>query len=52
MKIHKLNKHSNKKDREKEFTHYCKCCDYGFFSCDMYNKHISTIKHKYYIGLK
>jgi hypothetical protein len=51
IKIHKLNKHSNKEDREKEFTYYCKCCDYGSFSCDMYNKHISTIKHKYYIAL-
>ena len=34
MKIHKLNKHLTKEDREKEFTHYCKYCDYGSFSKD------------------
>jgi hypothetical protein len=48
LKVHKLNKHSSLEDREKEYTHYCKCCDYGSFSNDMYNIHIETIKHKYY----
>ena len=52
MKIHKLNKHSNSNEREKEFKYYCKCCDYGSFSEDSYNKHIDTIKHKYYLSLK
>ena len=40
MKIHKLNKHSDVNKREKEFKYYCKCCDYGSFSEDSYNKHI------------
>lgn len=47
MKIHKLNKHSSQEEREKEFTHYCKLCNYGSFSLDSYNLHINTIKHKY-----
>ena len=51
MKIHKLNKHSNPKDREKEFKYYCKWCDYGSFSKDSYDKHTDTIKHKYFISL-
>jgi hypothetical protein len=40
MKIHKLNKHLTKEDRQIEFTHYCKCCDYGSFSKDSFNIHI------------
>jgi hypothetical protein len=52
MKIHKLNKHSDANDREKEFKYYCKYCDYGSFSEDSYIKHINTIKHKYYSSLK
>lgn len=51
MKIHKLNKHSSKEEREKEYIYYCKCCDYGSFSKDSFNLHIETIKHKYYNSL-
>lgn len=50
MKIHKLNKHSTKEDREKEFTHYCKCCDYGSFSKDSFDIHNDTEKHKHYLS--
>ena len=46
MKIHKLNKHLTKEDREKEFTYYCKYCDYGSFSKDLLEKHNLTEKHK------
>ena len=50
MKIHKLNKHSTKEDREKEFTYYCKCCDYGSFSKDSFDIHNDTEKHKHYLS--
>ncbi len=49
FKQHKLNEHSDKKTREKDFTHYCKCCDFGTFSIQIFNKHIDTNKHKTYI---
>ena len=51
MKIHKLNKHLTKEDREKEFIHYCKYCDYGSFSKDSFDIHNNTEKHKHYLSL-
>ena len=45
-KQHKLNYHSTKEEREKEFKFYCKSCDYGTISKDIYENHIITEKHK------
>ena len=45
MKMHKLNSHSNKEEREKEFKYYCSCCNYGTFSIDLYNGHTKSKKH-------
>jgi hypothetical protein len=46
FKQHKLNHHSNKEEREKGFTYYCKLCDLGTFSKDLYKRHIDSDKHK------
>ncbi len=46
FKKHKLNEHSNKETREKEFKYYCKLCDFGTFSSDTLNIHNETKKHK------
>lgn len=42
---HKLNNHSTKKDRQKDFKYYCKSCDFGVFTESCFNKHISTKTH-------
>jgi len=52
IKVHKLNKHSTKETREKEFTYYCGCCNFGSFSKDSYALHVESIKHKYYDSIK
>jgi hypothetical protein len=46
---HKLNEHSTKEEREKKFKYYCKNCDYGSISKDLYEKHLETQKHKKYV---
>ena len=46
VKQHYLNEHGTTKEREKEFKYYCKDCDYGTFSIDLYKDHIETNKHK------
>jgi len=46
LKIHKLNKHCSKEDREQAFTYYCKICDFGTFSEDSMKIHNGTKKHK------
>ena len=51
MKIHKLNKHSTKEERSKQFTFYCKYCDYGSFSKDSLEIHNNTEKHKHTFSL-
>lgn len=43
---HKLNEHSDIEKREKEFKYYCKLCDFGTFSIDLFNFHNSCRKHK------
>ena len=48
MKQHKLNEHSSKEQREKDFKFYCKYCDIGTFSKDIFEKHNMTNKHKNY----
>jgi hypothetical protein len=42
---HKLNEHSNKEQREKEFKYYCNLCDFGTFSKGLYENHKKTDKH-------
>ena len=51
MKQHKLNEHSTKQERKKEFKFYCECCDFGTFSKDLFEKHNNTDKHKNYVNL-
>lgn len=46
---HKLNKHSNIDEREKEFKYYCKVCDFGTFSQDSLSIHNNTDKHKHFM---
>lgn len=46
LKSHLLNIHKEKSDREKEFKFYCKLCDFGSFSEDIYNNHLESTKHK------
>jgi hypothetical protein len=48
FKQHKLNEHSTKEEREKEFNFYCKFCDFGTFSSQIFNKHNNTSKHQKY----
>lgn len=45
LKQHYLNYHGNLIERESEFKYYCKLCDYGTFSNDLFNKHNNTDKH-------
>ena len=42
---HRLNNHSTKEDREKEFKYYCNTCDFGVFVESCYNKHIASKNH-------
>ena len=45
LKQHYLNFHGDLKERESEFKFYCKLCDYGTFSMDLFDKHNNTEKH-------
>lgn len=42
---HRLNNHDTQENREKEFTFYCKKCDFGVFTESSYNIHLTTKKH-------
>ena len=44
--VHKLNKHSTKDERKKEFKYYCELCDFGVLSKSLYDKHLETSTHK------
>jgi hypothetical protein len=46
MDQHKLNEHATKEEREKGFVYYCKICDFGTFSVDLYKAHTENKKHK------
>lgn len=46
-KQHKLNKHSTKEEKEKEYPHFCKLCNFGTFSEKTIENHNKSIKHKY-----
>jgi hypothetical protein len=50
FKEHKLNYHSDKETRMKEYTYYCKYCDFGSFSNKDYLKHEDTKKHKNFMN--
>ena len=47
MKIHKLNHHSTKEEREKGFKFYCSLCDYGVFNKNTFDSHMKSNKHKF-----
>jgi len=43
---HKLNNHSTKEERKKEFKYYCEICDFGVFTESSFEKHKETLRHK------
>jgi len=44
-KLHYLNKHATKEEREKDFPFYCKKCDFGSFNKVLLDRHLETDKH-------
>ena len=46
LKEHKLNIHSSKKEKEKEYKYYCNACNIGKGHELSYIKHINSGKHK------
>jgi len=46
LKQHKLNEHGTLEEREKGFNYYCKVCDFGTFSKNIYVNHGTSEKHK------
>jgi len=46
LKQHNLNEHGTLEEREKDFKYYCKLCDFGSFSKNIYENHIISDKHK------
>jgi len=44
--VHKLNKHSTKEERKKEYKYYCELCDFGVFGKSLYDTHLETSTHK------
>ena len=42
MKLHYLNNHANKEEREKEFKYYCEVCDFGNFSKGLFKLHMKS----------
>jgi hypothetical protein len=45
LKIHYLSKHGTIEEKEKEFTYYCKICDFGSFYENTFKSHCETKKH-------
>ena len=45
MKLHYLNKHATKEERQSGFTFYCDKCDFGCFVEVLYTRHLETKKH-------
>ena len=43
---HKLTEHSSKEQREKDFTYYCKACDFGCFNKSGYIVHTESKRHQ------
>lgn len=48
FKLHKLNEHGSLEERAVGFKFYCKICDFGTFSTDIFNNHNNSDKHKKY----
>ena len=46
LKQHNLTQHSTLEEREKGFKYYCKICDYGSISKDLFERHLNTDRHK------
>lgn len=44
--LHKLNNHSTKEERKKEFKYYCELCDFGVFAETTFNIHTESKAHK------
>ena len=42
---HKLNNHSNKEERKKQFKYYCNNCDFGVFTESSFEKHKNSLRH-------
>jgi len=42
---HKLNNHSTKDERKKEFKYYCEVCDFGVFTESSLEKHNQSLRH-------
>jgi len=45
LKLHFLNKHASKEERQKEFNFYCDKCDFGCFINILFKRHLETQKH-------
>jgi hypothetical protein len=45
LNTHILSRHSDKEEREKKFTYYCKGCDFGSFDEKAYNIHCQRKRH-------
>ena len=46
LKEHKLNKHSNKKEKKVEYKYYCEICNVGKNNKLVYEKHIKSDRHE------
>ena len=46
FRTHYLTKHGSKEKKEKEFTYYCKFCNFGTFNKTLMNNHLNSKKHK------
>jgi len=44
-KLHYLNKHATKEERQKDFPFYCDKCDFGSFNKILLDRHLETQKH-------
>ena len=45
LKLHYLNKHGTKEERQKGFTFYCNKCDFGCLVEVLFTRHLETKKH-------
>ena len=45
LKLHYLNNHALKEERQQKFKYYCDKCDFGCFTQILLNRHLETQKH-------
>jgi len=45
QKLHYLNKHATKEERQNGFPFYCDNCDFGCFVSILFERHLETQKH-------